>query len=629
MMAWGEPGLWLLLLPFVGAVIGLVIGRLNGRLRDGFVGLTTLALLGLAIAALALLGRGPNATMKMKALELASAPGYFITFRLDRLSGVMALLISLIGAAAAFFSFRYMERYPRPSRDRYYPLLLLLLGAMNGAILAGELFTMFILWELMTLAAFFLVIFDERQESLAAGIKYLVMSEAGALAMLVGMILTWHRAGTTDLQTLAMSRFFADPGQAGLLGLFLLGLGVKAGIFPLYTWIPDAYPAAPSPVSALLAGVMKKVGLFWMIRLFFEMLSPTPILSWEVVLSLLGGVTILTGGLLALVQTDIKRLLAYSSISQVGYIVLGLGLLSASTSTPTLGTAGAFYHLINHALFKGLLFLGAGAILYRCGTGNLEELGGLGRRMPFTFAAFLVGALSLVGVPPLGGFYSKWMIYQALVESELALAPLLLGAALAGTALTFAYILILIFAAFSGEETARTKDAEEVGPKMALPMGLLALLCILLGVFPAWPIRNLVEPAIGKVRFPGVWEAPLATGLLLLGLALGALVYLIPRTIIKGRTRTVPNFLGGESMEGEDTRVRGTEIYLSLLSLPSLERLYRQQMIGNLDIYNIAQGIRGGLTRALRWAHSGLLPNYVAWVLAGLILALFLILGRR
>lgn len=606
MVAWGEPGFWLLLLPFGAEIVNLLFGLVGRRLRDAFVGLAALATLALALLAFLRLDGGR--------LELVSLPEYHIIFRLDHLSGLMALLISLLGAAATFFSFRCMERYRRLSQ--YYALLPLFLGAMIGAVLATDLFTMFILWELMTLAAFFLVIFDERQESLAAGIKYLVMSEAGALAMLAGMILVLQSAGTADIVGLSRSGYFADPGHAALLGLFLCGLGVKAGIFPLYTWIPDAYPAAPSPISALLAGVMKKVGIFWMIRLFFEMLAP--LLSWQLILTLLGAVTILVGGLVALVQTDIKRLIAYSSISQIGYIILGLGLAMS------LGTAGALYHLINHALFKGLLFLGAGALIYRCGTRNLADLGGLARRMPLTFACFLVGALSLAGVPPLGGFYSKWMIYQALVESRLAIAPLLLGAALAGTALTLAYILKVIFAAFFGPETAASRGAREVGPTMAIPMGLLAALCILLGVYPSWPIQGLIEPALGRIRLVGIWSAPLASGLLLLGLALGLLAYLLPRAI---KVRPVAVFLGGESMGGEDTRVRGTEIYLSLMSLPTLEKLYRQQSLGKLDIYNLARGIRGGLTKALRWAHSGLLPNYVAWVAVGLIVLLFLILG--
>ncbi|MCR4404332.1 MAG: NADH-quinone oxidoreductase subunit M [Candidatus Acetothermia bacterium] len=606
MAAWSEPGLWLLLLPFGGAIVSPLLGLASRRLRNGFVGLAALGTLALGLLALLRLDGGR--------LALVSLPQYHIIFRLDPLSALMATLISLLGAAAAFFSFRYMEHYPR--LNQYYALLMLFLGAMIGAVLAGELFTMFVLWELMTLAAFFLVIFDERPESMAAGIKYLVMSEAGALAMLAGMILIQQLAGITDILELKRTRALADPWLASMLWLFLLGLGVKAGMAPLHTWLPDAHPAAPSPISALLSGVMIKVGLFWMLRIFFEMLPP--ILTWQLVLGLLGAGTILVGGLVALVQTDIKRLIAYSSVSQVGYIILGLGLATS------LGTAGALYHLVNHALFKGLLFLGAGAIIYRCGTRNLEELGGLARRMPLTFACFLIAALSLAGVPPLGGFYSKWMIYQALVESKLAIAPLLLGAALAGTALTLAYILKVVFAAFFGEETAASRDAREVGPTMAIPLGLLAALCIHLGVYPAWPIRHLIEPAVGWFRLVGVWNAPLATGLLLLGLAVGLLVYLFPRAI---KLRPVPLFLGGESMAGEDTRVRGTEIYGSLMSLTALAKLYHQQSLGKLDIYNITRGIRGGLTKALRWAHSGLLPNYVAWVAVGLIVLLFLILG--
>ncbi|UCE47914.1 MAG: hypothetical protein JSW47_20240, partial [Phycisphaerales bacterium] len=338
----------LVIIPLISAPLAWAF---KGSLREWFSVAATLCVLGVSACLFP---------------EIIKAPAHYdlfnitdnivVTINLDLLSMVMISLISLLGFLATLYSTRYMRR--SQTRNTYYFFLLLFIGTMNGAVLAGDLFSMFLLWELMTLTAFFLVIFDDTVESIKAGIKYLVMSELGALCMLAAIIVVYLQQGTVDMAVLASRGMTVSSASADiLLLLFLLGTGVKAGIIPIHTWLPDAHPAAPSPVSALLSGVMIKVGIYMMIRIFYDIFSP--VLSWQFILCALGSASIIIGVMMAIKQVDAKRLLAYHSVSQIGYIVLGIG------TGVRVGVAGGLFHLLNHALFKGLLFLSIGAVIYR------------------------------------------------------------------------------------------------------------------------------------------------------------------------------------------------------------------------------------------------------------------------
>ncbi|MCX7001419.1 MAG: proton-conducting transporter membrane subunit, partial [Candidatus Sumerlaeota bacterium] len=337
--------------------------------------------------------------------EYYSSSTLSLSLRIDLLSLVILILISFLGFLATLYSLSYMKKYTH--LNKYYFLLLVFIGSMNGAVAAGDLFTLFLFWEFMTLAAFFLVMFDNRLDSARAAIKYFLMSEMGALCMLLGIIGIYHLKGTINMA--ALSGMVFQPGIMHLLLLsFLLGGGVKAGIIPFHTWLPDAHPAAPSPVSALLSGVMIKLGIYLIIRVFWQMFLP--IISWQFILCALGSLTIIIGVMMALVQHDSKRLLAYHSVSQIGYVILGIG------TGVSIGVAGGLFHLINHAVFKSLLFFCVGAVIYRTEKRDLDKLGGLARFMPVTFLCCLIASLSISGVPPFNGFVSKWMIYQGLIE---------------------------------------------------------------------------------------------------------------------------------------------------------------------------------------------------------------------
>jgi multicomponent Na+:H+ antiporter subunit D len=372
------------------------------------------------------------------------------------------LLLVTVNALAGFvllYSIAYTARYT--SRGLFYLLFLLLLAGINGVILARELLWLFLALEVASLSAYGLVAFGGEKPRLEAALKYFVMGELASLCILMGMGLVHHKIAAY---------------------LFILGFGVKAALFPLHLWLPDAHSAAPSPVSAMLSGVVIKVlGVYalWRTIGFYP-----PTLG---ILSMLGVLSILYGGFLAIRQWDMKRLMAYSSISQVGYIVLGLSL-----ATP-LGVAGALFHLFNHAFMKGLMFLTAGAVEQKCGTRDLRELGGLRQKMPVTAFSSFLGSLAMSGIPPFGGFWSKLFIIMACAQiGQIWFA----AAAIVGAILTMAAFLKIQRCAFFSAPRDNLQDVKEVSWLMALPMLCLALLCLGAGIFFPTVTGRLINPAV-------------------------------------------------------------------------------------------------------------------------------------
>jgi len=524
-----------LIIPLISAPLAWI---LKGKLREWFSVAVTLCVLILSVILLMIVTKTP-----MNYVLLEVTDNIAIAVNLDMLSIVIITLISFLGFLATLYSTKYMAQ--SRGLNRYYFLLLLFIGFMNGTVLSGDLFSMFLLWELMTLAAFFLVIFDNTSESIRAGIKYLLMSEMGALLMLFSIIAIYFQQGTVNIVTLASRAITVDSTFMHILLLFfLMGTGVKAGIIPIHTWLPDAHPAAPSPVSALLSGVMIKVGVYMMIRIFCQIFSLA--INWQTILCALGSASIIIGVMMAIKQTDAKRLLAYHSISQIGYIVLGIG------TGVSIGLAGGLFHLMNHALFKGLLFLSIGAVIHRMKSRNLSDYGGLAGTMPITFITCSIAALSISGVPPFNGFVSKWMIYQGLVQrftmDSSPFTIVWLAAAMFGSALTLASFVKLIYATFL---TAPQKPhrVSEVSASMWVPMVIMAGLCIIFGVV-AWdvPLRFFVLPMVPGVSFSGYWQPGLATVLLIIAFVAGGIVFVSGQ--LKKAAVSAP-FVGGEEFEPE------------------------------------------------------------------------------
>ncbi len=538
-----------------------------------------------------------------------------VTVTVDLLSIVVITLISFSGFLATLYSIRYMRQSRR--LNKYYSLLLLFIGSMNGTVLSGDLFSMFLFWEVMTLAAFFLVIFDNTTESIRAGIKYFVMSEMGALFMLIAIVAIYLQQGTADMVTLASRGITVSSTHSHMLLLFLLlGTGVKAGIIPIHTWLPDAHPAAPSPVSALLSGVMIKVGIYMIIRIFCYIFSPS--FSWQFILCAVGSASIIIGVMMAIKQIDAKRLLAYHSVSQIGYIVLGIG------TGLSVGIAGGLFHLLNHALFKSLLFLSIGAVIYRTQSRQLSDYGGLARTMPITFITCSIAALSISGIPPFNGFVSKWMIYQGLIQrfkmDGSLFTVIWLAAAMFGSALTLASFVKLIYATFL-TVPQKPHDVKEVSVSMWIPMVILATLCVTFGVL-AWqfPLKFFVLPVVPGVSFSGYWQPGLATLLLIIGFIAGGIIFVFAR--LKKAKVSAP-FIGGEEFEpGMGISPEG--FYSTIKNTGIFKMIYHQAEKKRFDIYDVCKNIGIKISIALSNVHTGILPRYLLWLLAGLAVLLLI-----
>lgn len=632
-----------ILIPIISAPLAILIGKIKGKARDYF---SVLSILSTFIIALYLIPQLARGSVSYILGAMPGMKGLVFSLNIDPLGLFMSCLITFLGLLATIYSTTYMKRYS--SLGWYYFLLLIFIGAMNGAVLAGDLISFFIFWEIMTVSSFFLVIFEGSQEARKAGIKYFIMTGVGGLLMLFSIISIFSLAGTVSITELIKSGFAINTSlRYILLLLFLIGLGVKAGMVPLHTWLPDAHPAAPSPVSALLSGVMIKVGIYMMVRIFFQICQIT--FSWNLIISFLGALTILIGVIFALVQHDLKRLLAFHSISQIGYMILGIGVGT------TLGVTGALFHLINHAAFKGLLFLSAGAIIYRTHTRNLEKLGGLAKEMPVTFVVFLIAALSISGVPPFNGFASKWIIYQALIEAGSPIYTIFLFAAILGSALTLASFVKVLQSTFLGQRPKEIPEIKEVGWPMTSPMIVLASICVVFGVLAQFPLRYLIGPIVGVefigigkiIEMVGVWSPTLATGLIVLGIALGLVIYLIGNT---RKTRSSEAYIGGEVMNEQTMRLPGTQFYDSIKTSKPLAYVYGREKDFDLyiqgtrgirkpshfvfsyidrsvDRFYLVMGRVGGLfIKGLRNLHSGFLPTYILWLLAGLVILLIILM---
>jgi formate hydrogenlyase subunit 3/multisubunit Na+/H+ antiporter MnhD subunit len=423
---------------------------------------------------------------------------------LDPLSAWFLLPTLLLSALSAVYGVGYLRsQRRRRSLGPVWFFYCLLVLAMTLVLLARNAVLFISAWELMAVASFFLVTFEHERESVrSAGWIYLVATHLGTGFLLVFFILMGRESGSMDL-TVWAEKGIHTPGLVGILFLLaVVGFGTKAGFMPFHVWLPEAHPAAPSHVSALMSGVMIKTGIYGLVRAF-TFLGPPP-LWWGWLLIGIGLTSGVLGVLFALAQHDLKRLLAYHSVENIGIIALGLGvgLLGMSTGSPVLivlGFGGGLLHVLNHALFKGLLFLGAGAVLQGAGTCEIDRLGGLLKRMPWTAVTFLIGAVAISGLPPLNGFVSEFLIFLGALKGgtstggEIA-APLL--ALIAGLALIGGLAAACFTKAFGvvflGEpRTKNVSQTHEAGWAMRLPMLLLAAGCILIGLFAPVVVKSL------------------------------------------------------------------------------------------------------------------------------------------
>ena len=482
---------------FLGAFLIVIFGK-NRTVRNAVGFLATAVPLCLLITLVKPVMMGGNIIAYWMGGRVP-AGGYAIGIALevDALSLFFGLLVATAVFAAMLYSFSYMSH--DDNEPQYYTLFLMLCGGVMGLVLSGDLFNMFIMVEILTFAAVALTAFRNSVfGALEAAFKYLVVGSIGSSCILAGTIMLYAQAHTLNFAQLSAM----IPGNLNLAttvayALLFIGFCTKAFLVPFHPLAADAHGAAPAPVSVLISGVLTKSGLYGIIRLTYILFRTMNLGTVQFWLVFLGSVSMFVCVTMALAQHDFKRLLAFHSISQIGYVLTAAGLATA------LGVSAGLYHAMNHTLFKGLLFLCAGAVLHETGTTDLDKLGGLSKKMPHTTVLFLVGAFSISGIPPFNGFASKWLIYQAAyqkgVESGNIGFLLVTICCLVTSTLTLASFVKVTQSVFFGQLPKEYENVREVSFGMRLAMGLLALLCIVTGLFPGLVTTFLTEPAARAV----------------------------------------------------------------------------------------------------------------------------------
>lgn len=427
----------------------------------------------------------------------------------DRLAAFFLLCMFVVAALAAVYGVGYLRDQPsRRSPGTAAGFFNTAVAAMTGVLLARDGILFLVGWELMSVATFFLVTFeDDRDEVRRAGFIYLVASHLGVALLFLLFAVLSRGSGNFDMQAWAAA---APASSASLCFLLaLLGFGVKAGLWPLHTWLPEADPAAPSHVASLMSGAMVKLGVYGLLRTLSFL--GTPAVWWGELLVALGAISAVVGMLQALAQRDLNRVLAYSSVENLGIIAIGVGLgmlgqSHGSEAVAFLGYAGALLQVMNHGLMKGMLFQTAGAVVRATGTANLDALGGLGKRMPLTMALFGVGALSICALPPFNGFVSEWLIYVsafrggAVLPTAIAAVAVvvLVALALVGGLAAACFVRVFGIVFLGAARSDAVAGARELSRWMLVPMGIGAGLCLVLGLWPVLGLR-LVVPVVSSI----------------------------------------------------------------------------------------------------------------------------------
>ncbi len=533
------------------------------------------------------------------------------------------ILLFAMGFGLLIMSYSLKAMAKAKRANEFYGSVLLTIGGTAGILLSNHLLILLIFWEIVTVSLYVLITTGGRNSNFAAT-KSFAMIGASDGAFLLGIAMVWVLSGTFVISDIKLETASAVPIAAFLL--LMLAAITKAGAMPLHTWLPTSGEYAPTSVMALLPAAIDKLLGIYLLIIIVRQLFTLNSAALSIIMAIIGAATIIIAVMIAMVQHNLKKLLSYHAISQVGYMVLGI-----ATGTPV-GIAGGVFHMLNHAIYKCCLFLCGGAVEQQAGTAELDKLGGLGKKMPLTFAACLIAALSISGIPPLNGFVSKWMVYQGIIEmggenaTGAALWPIWLVAAMFGSILTLASFVKIIHSVFLSRLPDRLKDVEEVGISQKVPMVILALFCVFFGIFYRVPLYGLIYTALGiepGTAIFGTWQSGLATVLIIVGIVIGLLVLLIGK--FAKNVRIVPTWTCGEAQENNEMIIPGTHFYKTVSSMKLLKPLYTGQEKGNFDLYNQSGRLGLALTNFLKRMHNGILPTYLTWVTVGLIIILFVI----
>lgn len=583
-----------------------------------------------------------------------------ISFTFDSLSFFFLLPIFLISPLAALYSYSYFEDAEKSFRTAVsYLFTNLLIVSMALVTAAANMLSFALVWEIMSVSSYFLVLYNYEQEATrTAGYLYFLFAQAGALLIFAAFGLIVSHTGSLDFTQAA-----AIPATAKLLvfSLAFLGFGSKAGIFPLHIWLPHAHPAAPSHISALMSGVMIKMGIYGILRMYF-LLGITDIRIGQVVL-VFGIVSGLLGVLYALGKHNIKRLLAYHSVENIGIILMGaglgmIGLAEQNTVMAGFGFAGCLLHVLNHSLFKSLLFLGAGAVIKKTGTSHVDQMGGLMKTMPVTGKTFLAGSVSIAGLPPCNGFISEFLVYFAAFQglqytrSTLLMAMLaIISLAVIGGLASFCFTKVVGIVFLGEPRTTMSGRATEAGPTMTAPMVFLAVFCLAIGIFPSQFIA-LAFAGLADMALVGRPEAQLIATIssnlalgsrLFLGLLLGMAVL---RKLLYRRKEVAAGPTWGCGFTQGTTRIQytGTSYARSVIDLfrpfalvresaIRLKKIFPERTHYSSSIDDIAEiGIHRGITLPLlaflgkfRWIQHGNVQLYIGYIIVAILTLLLLL----
>ncbi|WP_099209348.1 proton-conducting transporter transmembrane domain-containing protein [Thermococcus henrietii] len=494
---------YLIIIPLFGAFSMPIVNLLGRKAREAWAVIISGATL--AVGSALFYYVWGNKSIIVYTLGAKSPLGQGVSFpirivwEVDLFGAIMVLMVTLVAFLAVVYSIGYMKH--DTGLDKYYTLILILELGMLGIAITGDLFNFYVFLEIMSIASYALVAFrNDTWEGIEAGIKYMFVGSIASSFILLGIALLYGQYGTLTMSYLAV-KLAQNPTVTAkvALALFIAGLLFKSGASPVHMWLADAHPAAPSSISAMLSGLVIKIGgIYALTRILFSIYGHSvsmKTVGWVIII--FACITLIVGNAMAVIQNDMKRLLAYSSVGQIGYILLGLGigLAAYGSQTGEIAMAGAIYHTFNHALMKALLFLIAGVVIHQLGTRDLNELSGLAKTMPKTTFAFLIGAAAIIGMPPLNGFASKWLIY----ESSAVFNPILGAIAIIGTAFcTAAYVKVLY--TFFGRPNERVMKARDPEGSMLWPIIILAVAIVVMGLFP-WQISDKVMiPAVKSLE---------------------------------------------------------------------------------------------------------------------------------
>ena len=539
-------------------------------------------------------------------------------FKVDALNSFVLLAIGLFSILTLVYSFGFMKG--KRNLIQYYTCIVLTGAASTAAVLSNNLILLLIFWGFLGLTLYLLIGMGQKGSDSAAKKAFIIVGGAD-MVMLLGIGILYYLTGTFQMDKIHIPLSLRHLLPLAAYLCIAVGCFAKAGAMPFHSWIPVSAETGPVPAIAYLpASLDKLLGIYLLARVSLDLFAMNRVTN--VLLMLVGAFTIIVAVMMALVQHNMKKLLGYHAVSQVGYMILGIG-----TATP-IGVAGGMFHMLNNAVYKSCLFLTAGNVEYRAHTTELDELGGLAKIMPITYISCLIASLSICGVPLFNGFVSKWMIYQGIIGNwqmassrwQVIVALICLAAAMFGSALTLASFMKLIHAAFLGQpKNSRTPGLKnEVNWTMWFPCVVLASICVVFGIFANQiPLKYFIIPAVKDIAFTGAWHARTAALLIFIGLLLGIFIFRLKG--VKPIMHRDAAFVGSETegLDLDEAKVSGTEFYNTVKEVGLPRLIYQKAEAGLFDVYEQAKRIFS-FSKALQYLHNGVLQTYLIWMLLGM-----------